>query len=834
MSIDFAAPPRPVDVQRRLFEMEYQQNVLRAGVGAEWKQFALNKALDDGAFDDVALLLASLSAEERTAWFTPVNKEVHETDPIIYPGYFIFKAIETGRVDLVRLLLEAGASANAPNVVMVFSGFSGFYPQDEFGNTPLIHAIRKRQENVVRFLIDWPGVDINAEKNPFVKHDPDRNDPDFPYLTGTALTSAIETDFMEAFLLLINAPGIELAASESLWRAMKSTNVAYVRWLVQLGILPTEREVNNCFGWILRQEHYIPLESDDTDASYVLLHLVLSAVARVPSSLLFRLCRFMYRKSDDFYGQPQLYGEDGTALIQLCVEKGADPNEAVGSLPGRKGTFTALQAAIWAGRYNAVKYLVECGGANPAGTGSGPPPLFFSAELGRGNLTRLFLQRRPPYIDALPPPNVSRRAYHTPLTACASHYWENRKTIRADMAGRDFEINQVPENAVLDETWQVLLEYGANPDTYATWHDDNDAPHRESIVLPFQTLLLCLKRTRIDVSELAIDKIFFGLYSQHATALHIACITANAPLATALLARGADPHAMCRYNAQTMTLLERFCVTLRVGAFEGGGVVNRRAWWSDEYDYDVEKLRHVSDTLQCILDTDPQPSAQALRAVNLFMTTLPDFSENAAAFAPFEVQLRRLVKLCQSAIDWSKETKGDNESVCFDLWESRRKKTYFTWCLDGIIRFLSYENAQLFFTSNSKPDRYNSHDITEWANSVEWIRENLRLPETSEDPEFGTLLQRITSLVEDEGKRLHAAGDTLLYDPETLERMRPRVDTWYWDMEEVSAGYPVGQGLFTGFLYYGVCFDEPHSYGCLGYKREANGVYRLSASESES
>ncbi len=200
-------------------DAEIVKILVAAGADVEAEGFMsrtpLSLAAEEGATEIMLILLgpgpeAGMSADgedKEAASVTPIGSEA------------LFTAIENDDVEMVRLLVEAGADVNAAE------GFGG--------NTPLHEAVEKGDAEIVKILVA-AGADVEAEG----------------FMSRTPLSLAAEEGATEIMLILLG-PGPEAGmsadgedkeaasvtpiGSEALFTAIENDDVEMVRLLVEAG-----------------------------------------------------------------------------------------------------------------------------------------------------------------------------------------------------------------------------------------------------------------------------------------------------------------------------------------------------------------------------------------------------------------------------------------------------------------------------------------------------------------------------------------------------------------------------------------------------------------------
>ena len=347
-------------------------------------------AAEEGATEIMRILLrpgldAGTSADGE-------DKEAAST-PSIGSGA-LFTAIENDDVEMVRLLVEAGADVNAAE------GFGG--------NTPLHEAVEKGDAEIVKILVA-AGADVNAEG--FMGHTPlilaaeegateimrillrpgldagtsadgeDKEAASTPSIGSGALFTAIENDDVEMVRLLVEA-GADVNAAEGfggntpLHEAVEKGDAEIVKILVAAGA-----DVN-AEGFMSRTPLTLATEEGATEIVQILLGPGPEAGTSADEE-------DKEAASAPSIGSGALFTaiENGNvALVRLLVEAGADVNAAEGF-----GGNTPLHEAVEQGDAEIVKILVAAGADVNAEGFMSRTPLTLATEEGATEIMQILL-----------------------------------------------------------------------------------------------------------------------------------------------------------------------------------------------------------------------------------------------------------------------------------------------------------------------------------------------------------------------------------------------------------------------------------------------------------
>ena len=306
----------------------------------------------------------------------------------------LYTAIEKGDVEMVRLLVEAGADVNAA------AGFGG--------NTPLHEAVEQGDAEIVKILVA-AGADVNAEgyfdRTPLSlaaeegateimqillgsgpdadtsEGGEDKEAASMPSIGSEALYTAIEKGDHEMVRLLVEA-GADVNAAEGfggntpLHEAVEQGDAEIVKILVAAGA-----DVN-AEGYFDRTPLSLAAEEGATEIMQILLGS--GPDADTPAS-----GEDKEAASTPSIGSEALYTaiEKGdVAMVRLLVEAGADVNAAEGF-----GGNTPLHEAVEQGDAEIVKILVEAGADVEAKGYFDRTPLSLAAEEGATEILRILL-----------------------------------------------------------------------------------------------------------------------------------------------------------------------------------------------------------------------------------------------------------------------------------------------------------------------------------------------------------------------------------------------------------------------------------------------------------
>ena len=317
----------------------------------------LTLAAEEGAKEIMRILLrpgldAGTSADGE-------DKEAAST-PSIGSGA-LFTAIENDDVEMVRLLVEAGADVNAAE------GFGG--------NTPLHEAVEKGDAEIVKILVA-AGADVNAEG----------------FMSRTPLSLATEEGATEIMQILLG-PGLDAGTStdgedeeaasappmgsEALFAAIENDDVEMVRLLVEAGA-----DVNAAEGFGGNTPLHEAVEKGDTE----IVKILVAAGADVEAE------GFMSRTPLSLAAE-----EGATEIIQILLGPGPDAGtsaddedkEAASAPPmGSEALFTAIENDD----VEMVRLLVEAGADVNAAEGfGGNTPLHEAVEKGDAEIVKILV-----------------------------------------------------------------------------------------------------------------------------------------------------------------------------------------------------------------------------------------------------------------------------------------------------------------------------------------------------------------------------------------------------------------------------------------------------------
>ena len=363
-----------------------------ADVNAEgyFNRTPLSLAAEEGATEIMQILLGSGSDADTPSGGE--DKEAASTPSI--GSEALYTAIEKGDVEMVRLLVEAGADVNAAE------GFGG--------DTPLHEAVEQGDAEIVKILVA-AGADVNAEgyfdRTPLslaaeegateimqilLGSGPDADTPadgedkeaaSTPSIGSEALYTAIEKGDVEMVRLLVEA-GADVNASEGfggdtpLHEAVEQGNAQIVKILVAAGA-----DVN-AEGYFDRT----PLSLAAAEGATEIMQILLGSGpdADTPAD-----GEDKEAASTPSIGSEALYTaiEKGDVeMVRLLVEGGADVNAAEGF-----GGNTPLHEAVKKGDVEMVKILVAAGANIEAKGYFDRTPLSLAAAEGATEIMRILL-----------------------------------------------------------------------------------------------------------------------------------------------------------------------------------------------------------------------------------------------------------------------------------------------------------------------------------------------------------------------------------------------------------------------------------------------------------
>ncbi len=353
-------------------------------------QTPLSLAAEEGATEIMRILLrpgldAGKSADAE-------DKEAAST-PSIGSGA-LFTAIENDDVEMVRLLVEAGADVNAAE------GFGG--------NTPLHEAVEKGDAEIVKILVA-AGADVEAEG----------------FMSRTPLSLAAEEGATEIMQILLG-PGPEAGTSAdgedkeaasapsigsgALFTAIENGNVALVRLLVEAGA-----DVNAAEGFGGNTPLHEAVEQGDAEIVKILVaagadveaegfmrRTPLSLAAEEGATEIMQILLGPGPEADtsadgedkEAASVPSMGSEalftaienDDVEMVRVLVEAGADVNAAEGF-----GGNTPLHEAVEKGDAEIVKILVAAGADVEAEGFMSRTPLSLAAEEGATEIMLILL-----------------------------------------------------------------------------------------------------------------------------------------------------------------------------------------------------------------------------------------------------------------------------------------------------------------------------------------------------------------------------------------------------------------------------------------------------------
>ena len=265
-------------------------------------------------------------------------------------------AANHSRLDLVRLLIDAGADVNAPA--------SEGGKRTRGGWTTLQEAAGEGHLALVQLLLE-AGADVNA--------------PAGKNFGRTALQAAVENGDLPLVQLLleagadVNAPAGKGCGRTALQAAAEEGHLALVQLLLEAGA-----DVDAPAG---KEYGHTALQAAVENGDLALVQLLLEAGADVNAP------------ASKEYGQTALQAaasRGDLALVQLLLEAGADVNAPAGKGYGR----TALQAAAEEGHLALVQLLLEAGADvnAPAGEEYGRTALQAAASFGYVDIVQVLLK----------------------------------------------------------------------------------------------------------------------------------------------------------------------------------------------------------------------------------------------------------------------------------------------------------------------------------------------------------------------------------------------------------------------------------------------------------
>ncbi len=342
-------------------DAEIVKILVAAGADVEAKGYfdrtPLTLATEEGATEIMQILLGSgpdadtpASGEDKEATSTPsIGSEA------------LYTAIEKGDVEMVRLLVEAGADVNAAE------GFGG--------NTPLHEAVEKGDVEIVKILVA-AGADVEAKG----------------YFDRTPLTLATEEGATEIMQILLGSgPDADTSASgedkeaastpsigsEALYTAIEKGDVAMVRLLVEAGA-----DVNAAAGFGGNTPLHEAVEQGDVE----IVKILVAAGADVEAKGYFDRTPLTLATE-----------EGATEIMQILLGSGPDADTSA-SGEDKEATSTpsigseALYTAIEKGDVEMVRLLVEAGAdVNAAAGFGGNTPLHEAVEKGDAEIVKILV-----------------------------------------------------------------------------------------------------------------------------------------------------------------------------------------------------------------------------------------------------------------------------------------------------------------------------------------------------------------------------------------------------------------------------------------------------------
>jgi ankyrin repeat protein len=300
---------------------------LLLAAGADVNSKALEAAMSKG-HDDVVEVLRNAGA-----CFNAYQSE--------YGNTYLSRAVLQGDINLVHKLLAAGARVNE-----YYSIDTG--PDDKWVANPLPLAVECGKIEMVRILLD-AGAVIDASAIDLGRYESDDEgaaEPDINDLGTTALLTAVLLDRYELVNMLINAGANVNARPQPfggwtvLQAATKKGNIELVRILLSVGA-----EVNAAPH---TDRGRTALQAAATEGHIELVRLLLDAGADVNAPA-------AESRGVTALQGAAIQGQLGIALMLLKV--GADPNAPAAKFDGR----TALEGAAEQGRLDMVQLLLNVG-----------------------------------------------------------------------------------------------------------------------------------------------------------------------------------------------------------------------------------------------------------------------------------------------------------------------------------------------------------------------------------------------------------------------------------------------------------------------------------------
>ena len=317
----------------------------------------LTLAAEEGATEIMQILLGSGPDTDTAA--DGEDKEAASTPSI--GSEALYTAIEKGDVEMVRLLVEAGADVNAAE------GFGG--------NTPLHEAVKKDDVEIVKILVA-AGADVHAEG----------------FFDRTPLTLATEEGATEIMQILLgpgqdtdtSADGEDKEAasapsigSEALYTAIEKGDVEMVRLLVEAGA-----DVNAAEGFGGNTPLHEAVEQGDVE----IVKILVAAGADV--------------HAEGYFDRTPLTlatEEGATEILQILLGSGPDTDTSAGGEDKEAASTPsigseALYTAIEKGDVEMVRLLVEAGADINAAEGfGGNTPLHEAVEQGDAEIVKILV-----------------------------------------------------------------------------------------------------------------------------------------------------------------------------------------------------------------------------------------------------------------------------------------------------------------------------------------------------------------------------------------------------------------------------------------------------------
>ncbi|XP_014663141.1 PREDICTED: putative ankyrin repeat protein RF_0381 [Priapulus caudatus] len=398
-------------------------------------------------------------------------------------------AAYSGRLNIMRLLLEAGA---VPNVAHTKSG-----------ETPLMYAAWVGEEAMVQMLLSH-GADANATDS----------------YGWTSLHIAVCSGRLDIVRLLLEAGADpSVADTESgmtpLMMAVRKGNEAAVQMLLSHGADPN---------------------AADSQGQTSLYYAATSVYFEASSGRL-NIMRLLLEAGADPNAADTKSGRTPLmrAVVQMLLSHGADANAA--SLQGQTSLYYAATSGYdraSSGRLNIMRLLLEAGAVpNVAHTKSGETPLMCAARMGVEAVVQMLLSHG---ADANAADSHGQSLYHA---ACSGRLDIVRLLLEAgaDPNIADTESGETPLMMAVSKceeaTVQMLLSHGA---------DANAANSNGETSLHYAAYFCRLDIVRLLLEAGADPNVAATEEMKSFTALHYSCDRLKTEMITLLLKHGADPN----------------------------------------------------------------------------------------------------------------------------------------------------------------------------------------------------------------------------------------------------------------------------------------------------